>query len=373
MKQEEFRSQPCFNLIKNIRERINQEDAKENLQPVDEAFLLNSLTFIENKLRLTDYTITDPKVLSNINSNLTSVQNELNSFLLSKNYGHINNIKNYIYQVLSGVNGLPILYEITPELLNNLVNDFRVKSETEYNHLQNEIKTLREEISAKENTINQITANIFDIQKQVNNLISQYTQTFEKKRQEYEHTIDSLSKDFNDQGIIKLRELTLKLEEASKLVNIIGNIGVTGDYQKNANYHQKQADIWRRIAIIFMVISVGYLAFTVFNITGYDWHISLLRILSTTLFIYPAQYAASQSSKHREQELLNRKMELDLAAINPFIEIFDESKKKEIKEKLIDRYFITNNFIQKNGDEIPIPIFEKIVELLKQVIDVVKK
>ncbi|GIV44043.1 MAG: hypothetical protein KatS3mg035_1166 [Bacteroidia bacterium] len=109
-----------------------------------------------------------------------------------------------------------------------------------------------------------------------------------------------------------------------------------------------------------MTISLIYLGYTVNNISHYEWHISLLRILSTALFIYPAQYAANQSSKHREQEIFNKKMELDLAAINPFIELFDEKKKQEIKEKLVEKYFNNNLTNNKSETDIPITIYEKI-------------
>jgi uncharacterized protein (UPF0218 family) len=52
-------------------------------------------------------------------------------------------------------------------------------------------------------------------------------------------------------------------------------------------------------------------------------------------------------------------MELDLATINPFIELLDDQTKKQIKEKLVDRYFNINVEVLKENN-IPISLLEKI-------------
>ena len=65
---------------------------------------------------------------------------------------------------------------------------------------------------------------------------------------------------------------------------------------------------------------------------------------------YPATYAARESNKHRRLEILNRKAELELAAINPFIELLPENKKQEIKEKLVEKYFGNNSNILADMD-----------------------
>ena len=58
-----------------------------------------------------------------------------------------------------------------------------------------------------------------------------------------------------------LKELSNKLEEA-KIINIIGNIGVTGDYQKLQNIMKTSKSLAMDISFI-MLIAVVYLAFTV--------------------------------------------------------------------------------------------------------------
>ena len=103
------------------------------------------------------------------------------------------------------------------------------------------------------------------------------------------------------------------------------------------------------------------------------WTKSIIRIVAAAALSYPATYAANESSKHRKQENYNRKIELELASINPFIEILAETKKQEIKEKLVEKYFgnINNIYDSKSIDDTDIPItgFERILKAVGSVIN----
>lgn len=371
MTNEELKNHSCFNLIQEIRNRLSQEDAKTLLQPDDLEFFLNGLSYFESGIESSDIVLVNIQILNSCNSYLSNLKNDLNNFLANKNYGHINNAKSHIYSIIQLVNQLPLLIP-SKKSLNEIINNFKSRIDTEQSIIQNKISSLQQKISDINNKITQIQQTVSQQQNQVNQLTTNYTKQFEEQKQKFNQGIEETSKQYKSKCDNLIEEISKNLEEARKLVNVIGNIGVSGDYQKTAEYHKKQANLWRWIAIGFMVVSVVYLGITVFTISKYDWHISLLRILSTALFIYPAQYAASQSNKHREQEFFNKKMELDLAAINPFIELFDEKKKQDIKEKLVDKYF-TNYVAQKSETEIPVPIFEKIFDQIKNLLTIIKK
>ena len=117
------------------------------------------------------------------------------------------------------------------------------------------------------------------------------------------------------------------------------------------------------------VLSV-LLIYTIQHITGteFDWKVALIRVIAFSALLYPATYAAKEAGKHRRMENANRKSELDLASINPFIEILPETKKQEIKEKLVDKFFGNSNFdsedSKKGDDEFSISGFEKLIKTL---------
>jgi hypothetical protein len=102
---------------------------------------------------------------------------------------------------------------------------------------------------------------------------------------------------------------------------------------------------------------------------NFDWTKSLIRILAAAALSYPATYAARESNKHRKLEVLNRKAELELTAINPFIELLPEQKKQAIKEKLVEKYFgnsgtLLNDLDSKKGEDISIGSIERLIKIL---------
>ena len=168
---------------------------------------------------------------------------------------------------------------------------------------------------------------------------------FEKERKTYKNEIQILRENISKNTTNLIEELERKLKESKKLVNVIGNVGATGNYQKIADYHKGQANIWRWIALGFMVVLIGLLIFTIYHITGgdFNWKVAIVRIVAFSALLYPATYAAKESGKHRRLENINRKLELDIASISPFIEILSDEKKQEIKEKMVEKFFGNNN------------------------------
>jgi len=94
--------------------------------------------------------------------------------------------------------------------------------------------------------------------------------------------------------------LETKYTEAKILVNLIGNVGVTGNYQNMANSHKKRANFWRVMAIVFMSIFSILLVWTIIDLRseGFNWTKSLIRLVAAAALSYPATYAARESSKH---------------------------------------------------------------------------
>ena len=119
-----------------------------------------------------------------------------------------------------------------------------------------------------------------------------------------------------------------------------------------------------------MILLSGILIYTIWDISGsnFDWTKSLIRVIAAAALSYPATYAARESSKHRRLETMNRTAELELASIGPFIEILDDKKKQEIKEKLVEKYFGNSNNpssqLDPKDEELSVGGFEKLIKAL---------
>ena len=375
---------PAFQVAEQLKNRLLSDDASQ-IKIEDRDFIISIIEYFESRITVVCLEPTIGDTLNRIQNQFQTALNEINKFLVNKNYTHINNARNHLTNTVSFINSIPFFI---PKQVNlsKIAKDFKNLILTDSEEIKKRLDNINKDFDVKVNNINnkfselnQKASNIdqkFNEQQQkINQLFTTFQNDYNQLKLSLNEDIKKEKEKINVENDKYLKELSNKLEEAKKIINIIGNIGVTGDYQQTAEYHRKQANLWRWISVFIMFIAVVYLAFTVLKIGQYDWHISLLRILSITLFIYPAQYAANQSKIHREQEIYNKKMELDLAAINPFIELFDEKKKQEIKEKLVEKYF-GNNAINKTESDIPITVYEKFtnqfISIIKSIKDIIK-
>ena len=194
-------------------------------------------------------------------------------------------------------------------------------------------------------------------QESINSVISEH-------KEQYREQLESQKKEANS----VLEELEEKREEASNLLQIIGNIGITGNYQNIANNEKKAADNWRRIALGLMISMVVIIGITIFisAANGFDWKLALFRVGAAFVLAIPAAYAAKESAKHRALENHNRRSELELASLDPYLEKLPEETRNKVKEELTKQFFGLNKQHEK-GEE---PVSNKaIFELLKSVID----
>lgn len=160
--------------------------------------------------------------------------------------------------------------------------------------------------------------------------------------------------ELNTNANILLKVIEEKKEDALNLVQIIGNIGVTGNFQKIANAEKETADKLRNLALLLMVIMVLIIGFTVFSNTtnGFDWKMSLFRLSAALVLAIPATYAATESSKHRNAEYRNRQAELELASIDPFLEKMPEATKNDLKAKLTEKFFGNSKLDEVSSKEV---------------------
>lgn len=172
-----------------------------------------------------------------------------------------------------------------------------------------------------------------------------------------------VEKQKNDgEGVIEALKLNKK--QASDLVQVIGNIGITGNYKNIANQEKGAADKWRNIALFLMIAMVGVIALTIgiSATNGFDWKLALFRIGAALVLAIPATYAARESSKHRVLENINRKAELELASLDPFLEKLPEETRFKVKEELTSKFFGSSTADIK--DDKPVT-HSALVELLK--------
>ena len=387
----ELITHPVFEKIEQLLNRLDDNEVTEKLDVEKQDFFKTAALFLKDRLKVSLPTLISLTELNAISTEFENALGQINNFVANDNVGHINNAVNNVNSAMPYIRNLPIPYHKGDLNFSTAISSFQetiqekyTQTETIQKELENKISEADKTIAEKEIALTKLSEDLKQKEKEIADLNTNFQTQFDTKSSEYTKQIADDRTIFRseiDADKLKIQtetaqiisDLERKLGDANKLVNAIGNVGVTGNYQIIANQHKKSADNWRYIAIFFMIVLSSLLIFSIWKVgdLAYDWHKAIIRIIASAILIYPATYAARESSKHRRVENSNRKSELELAAINPFIEILDESKKQQIKEKLVEKYFGNNTeFDGEKSENISVDILEKVVKLIT---DVVKK
>jgi hypothetical protein len=169
-----------------------------------------------------------------------------------------------------------------------------------------------------------------------------------------------------------LEELERHRLEAARLVNAVGQNAFAGGFGVYAQEEQSAANRWRlysALAIlaiaVFGVIYLFTVGTTEFTIQGF-W-IRAVIIIPLGVF---AGYAASQSGRHRKNEVQARNLALQLLALDPYLELLDKGQADAKKLELASRFFAyTADGKADSSDAIGI---QQLAELLSKAIDKIK-
>ncbi|MFO0069576.1 MAG: hypothetical protein ACK529_05325, partial [Alphaproteobacteria bacterium] len=142
-----------------------------------------------------------------------------------------------------------------------------------------------------------------------------------------------------------LEELKVKNEQASKLLESTGGKLQTHNYAGFAETEGKSATTLRGWAIALMTLSVVVLVLPPLwelfaEHRAFDWEQLLYRIPTVLLILIPAFYLAREAAGHRKAQLENKRIEMELAALMPYMELLDDEDKVELKKQLLGSYFV---------------------------------
>lgn len=405
MNTENFEKHLLFDKLQQFEQVISGEDSTKKIELEKLSFFKSVLDYVSQRIKLTIPDLVQETEMNALTQELEAGVVQINTFLGNNNPGHLTNAINNFNSVLTRIRNFPLPLSKSDFNFSKKIANFESTVKKKYDSLQKENENLEKDIANfktdlenKETEIKRLFKLLTDKETQIenlnssfqtnfNNIQAQHKQDFEIDKKTFRTEIDNAKTTFRTE-IDELKnsidtdttdlvsKLIIKLEEAKKLVNVIGNVGVTGNYQNIANAHKKSADLWRFLAILFMTVLSGLLIYAIWDVSSanYDWIKSLIRVIAAAALSYPATYAARESSKHRKLETINRKLELELAALSPFIEMLPEEQKTEIKSKLVEKYFgnhfdLTDDKNDKT-EELSLSGFEKI---LKAVLPLIKR
>jgi hypothetical protein len=170
---------------------------------------------------------------------------------------------------------------------------------------------------------------------------SKFLKEADENRQVFEKQSNASVESYIDQ--IKNQKM-----RAEDIVSVISNTGMVGGYQRVADEERKQASKWEWITLGSMVglIAFAIWAFWATTHTAFNWGLFSSRIFAALTFGILAAYSARQADKHHDLERRNRRVELELASIDPYILPLPEAVRHEVKRQLAERLFGQSESIQ---------------------------
>lgn len=176
-----------------------------------------------------------------------------------------------------------------------------------------------------------------------NDALAAQDASFQSLENEAKQTCDALNASLGAQAKAALESMAELKREAEAMVGVITDTGMVGGYQKEANAARKAARFWRGVVAgclgALVVFAVIVFALHVSGRGGTSWADVGWRVFVATSFGVFAAYASRQADKHDKASRKNRRMELELASISPYLLKLPDDMQIKMKMDLAYRLF----------------------------------
>lgn len=317
--------------------------------------------YVDSVFEQIDPELAPHQFISTISAALASAESELNTFLGNSNIGHLQNLNNHLDGMIGAVSQTPFTlsaaqkgaltraattYSETAEILvkklSSQVDNSLKDIDSNLAAFKNDVENSKTELQTLQNEIKQGSTNI-------ETHLSQFSSQFQAAEKSRGERFEAVVSKYSEKSDSEFKSLAMKAgktlgvlskfqDDAQDVLGVVVNTAQAGAYASYANEEKKSANSYRRGAIALMVISVAVLvAPEIYKITAeqsaylLDWHRVLGRLPFSLVLFVPAFYLAKESSQHRSNEVLNRRRQLILTTIHPYLELIDSAKAEEIR------------------------------------------
>lgn len=302
--------------------------------------------------------------LAAMNSNLQQPINELTAFQQNRNVGHLANAVSYIDQNVLNYTwafGPKASYQSKTEI-NNTIEALREQTKQtikllheQKNQLNGKLNEVADSIKAQEVRISELNelnakvraesaAAVAELGGQFQTIQSEQASRFNVLMEDVKRRLSGAEEALEAKAQSILESLEKHNSDAAKIVQVVGDIGVTGNYQNIANREARQANLWRWITVALFGGGLAMAGLTFWRflhepVNATNTAAIAVRLLYALAVAAPALYTARESARHRTNSDRARQTELELASLGPFIELMEDTDKDEIRKSLICKYF----------------------------------
>lgn len=156
---------------------------------------------------------------------------------------------------------------------------------------------------------------------------------------------EALRSGYEEKAQATLETMAASLSRAQELVGLIGDVGVTSGHKTAADEAAKQVVFWHRVTLwsmLALIVFAGATALELFE-SNFSWLGFARRIYFSLAVGALATYGASQANRYQLVERRNRKLELELKALGPFLEPVAPAEREKFRLKIAEVFFGTQD------------------------------
>ncbi|MEX2398565.1 MAG: hypothetical protein WD432_00735, partial [Candidatus Saccharimonadales bacterium] len=367
------------------------------------AFISQAIDYIRGRLALVDITLAQTTRLDVLNKALVEADNQLSTYRSNNSVGHLENVRKQIWGALDNLSFIPIADDKDQlSQVGKVLHEFRksiVKTEADLDarvvEFTERVGILGEHIVSLESQSEEIKNELKNLKERSDNVVAEFQEQFSRSQAERQSSFNSTAvqqteqfekmiteaSDQLDEKIDGFESIAAKIEielinhsvKAQSLVQLISDVAITGGYANAAAQESKSARNMRVGAILTMIVMIALVSVFTYQLLREPqlaWWAILARYAIVLVLLVPAAYLANESRNHRRSADKNRRYQLELTALDPYISDLDKPTQAALKTELAKRYFGKDSETSVSKEEIDASGVSETV--LKRVIELVK-
>jgi len=164
---------------------------------------------------------------------------------------------------------------------------------------------------------------------------------FEKLTNTTQESLEELSIQLDEKSKDVLERMYAYEKKAKNVMGTIGTTGLTAGFKQVADQERKAANVWRLVAVAGILGVIGVAVWTIASTqgSGPDWYGFARKVFLTAAVGWLAGYSIKEAAGHRGRERRNRRLELELASLDPYLANLEAETQQKIKDDLVRRWF----------------------------------
>lgn len=382
MKTEDFHSHTLWNTLEALQAKVEGDLHLTDDEDRYHAQRLHSVVEYMDAIRTVDPVLLEPQALQDMGSYLQQVLNALDSYLTDPE-----NNRQYLATASSGVTNVttharahlvPFVHDEAQGAAKAASTRYKNSLDKEAERLKAEVDAVSKQLAAEKQQreaddeaaterLAQLTATIADREATMDLLTTKLNAQIDMQRTSFEQEAASRAETFKEaedaryqieearigvadtaatearkeqaaEAAALIQKLETYKDQAAVLVDTTSRHAIAGAYGTWASNQAEAALRWTLATVVIGLGTVGGLIYAVGSAANDSIQFTIYKTSISVIGLIVAAYCARQAAEHRKEERTAKRLALDLAALEPFLEQIDDPK--ELREEIARRVFV---------------------------------